>query len=368
MIPFVDLKRQYESIKPEIDAAVQGVIDSGRFVMGDNVKAFEREFAAYIRVKHAIAVASGTDALVIAINALSPTKMDKGFPVITVPFTFVSTVDSIVRNRLDPRFVDILASSYTMDPYALEQKVKETRPMVILPVHLYGHPAYMDRIMEIAEKNTAYVVEDACQAHGAMYGARKVGSIGHIGCFSFYPGKNLGAYGDGGMITTNDDRLAHTMRMLRQYGEISKGYSQFVGYNSRLDEIQAAILRVKLRHLDEWNDKRREHAKLYNDLLTSSVIKPSEEALTRHAWHLYVIRSKRRNELRDFLGARGIATGIHYPLPVHRQTAYLPYRGLKFPISEEAADTVLSLPMFPELSDGEIAEVAEAVKEALKNG
>ena len=262
-IPLVDLKRQYLSIKNEIDRAIEGVLNSGRFILGENVKSFEREFANYIGVKHAIGVGSGTDALVIALKALG---VKRGDEIITVSFTFTSTVDSIVHNNGIPVFVDIDPESYTMNVKQVEKAITN-KTKAIIPVHLYGHPADMDPIIEIAEKYGLYIVEDAAQAHGAEYKRRKVGSLGHIACFSFYPSKNLGAYGDAGMLVTNDQELAEKIEMLREYGQKEKYKHELIGYNSRLDELQAAILRVKLKYLDAWNEKRRVNAKLYNELL-----------------------------------------------------------------------------------------------------
>ncbi|NJD98895.1 DegT/DnrJ/EryC1/StrS family aminotransferase [Thermococcus sp. LS1] len=362
MIPFVDLRREYQAIKDEIDQAIQRVLESGWFILGKELEAFEKEFAEYIGVKHVIGVNSGSDALYLAVKALG---IGKGDEVITVSHTFISTVDAIARNGAKPVFVDIDPETYTMDVSQIEKAITE-RTKAIIPVHLYGHPADMDPIMEIAEKYELYVIEDASQAHGAEYKGRKVGSIGHIGCFSFYPTKNLGAYGDAGAVVTNDDELAEKLRMMRNYGSPKKYYHKFIGVNSRLDEIQAAVLRVKLRHLDEWNEKRRKIAKLYNELLEDSdVITPIEKEWAKHVYHLYVIRHRERDKLQKYLTEKGIKTQIHYPVPVHLQKAYLDLGiRVKLPVTERISREILSLPIFPYLTDAEIEKIAMVVKNA----
>ncbi|MGC9069268.1 MAG: DegT/DnrJ/EryC1/StrS family aminotransferase [Thermoprotei archaeon] len=366
IIPLVDLKRQYLSIKDEINSAIESVLNSGVFIVGENVKYFEKEFANFIGVKHAIGVGSGTDALVIALKALSIGQSDE---VITVSFTFTATVDSIVHNGATPVFVDVDPMSYTIDTKQIERAIT-SKTKAIIPVHLYGHPANIDPILEIAEKYGLYVVEDAAQAHGAEYKRRKVGSLGHVACFSFYPSKNLGAYGDGGMIVTNDQMLAEKVMMLREYGQKEKYRHEFIGFNSRLDEIQAAVLRVKLKHLDEWNEKRRKNAKLYNELLSefNEIILPIEASWAKHVYHLYVIRTKRRDALREFLAKKGISTGIHYPLPVHMQKSYsrINKKTLDLSITELFSKEILSLPMFPELSEEEIHYISNKIKDFLK--
>ncbi|MCC6003881.1 MAG: DegT/DnrJ/EryC1/StrS family aminotransferase [Thermofilum sp.] len=367
-IPLVDLRRQYLSIKNEIDRAIEEVLNNGMFILGENVKSFEREFAEYIGVKYAIGVGSGTDALFLALKALG---VKSGDEVVTVSFTFVSTVDSIVHNDGTPVFVDIDPESYTIDVRQIEKMITD-KTKAIIPVHLYGLPCDMDPIMELAEEKGIYVVEDAAQAHGAEYKGRKVGSFGHIACFSFYPSKNLGAYGDAGMVVTNDQDLAEKIRMLREYGQIEKYKHLLIGYNSRLDELQAAILRVKLKYLDKWNEKRRANAKLYNELLmdlSNLIIPPSEVKGRKHVYHLYVIRTKQREELRNFLASKGISSGIHYPIPVHKQPSYknllndIP----RLPVTEQVAKEVLSLPMFPELTEEEIHYICDNIKLFLKN-
>ena len=364
-IQFVDLRQDYQEIKEEINQAIQRVLESGWFILGKELEAFEKEFAKYIGVKHVIGVNSGSDALYLSVKALG---IGKGDEVITVSHTFISTVDAITRNGAKPVFVDIDPETYTMDVSQIEKKITE-RTKAIIPVHLYGHPADMDPIMEIAEEYGLYIIEDASQAHGAEYKGRKVGSIGHVACFSFYPTKNLGAYGDGGAIVTNDDELAENLRMLRNYGSSKKYYHDFVGVNSRLDEIQAAVLRVKLGHLDEWNEKRRKIAKLYNELLEDSdVITPIEKEWAKHVYHLYVIRHRERDKLHQYLLKNGIKTQIHYPVPVHLQKAYLDL-GIraKLPVTERISREILSLPMFPYLTDAEIEKIAMVVKNAFNS-
>jgi dTDP-4-amino-4,6-dideoxygalactose transaminase len=363
-VPLVDLKRQYQSIKEEINSAISSVLESGKFIMGENVKKFEDDFARYIGTKHAIGVASGTDALMLALKALGVRGGDE---VITVSFTFISTVDSIIRNGAYPIFIDINLEDYTMNTSQVERAITK-RTKALLPVHLYGYPVDMDPLLEVADKHGLYIVEDAAQAHGAEYKGRKVGSIGHVSCFSFYPSKNLGAYGDGGMVVTNDDEVAEKVRMLREYGQKNKYHHLMLGYNSRLDEIQAAILRVKLKYLDIWNEKRRKNAKLYNELLSDvsdMVHLPVEAKGRKHVYHLYVIRTSQREKLREFLSLNGISTGIHYPIPVHKEPSYanLIEDKVKLPITEQVSNEVLSLPMFAELTEDEIQFICNNIKD-----
>jgi len=367
-VPLVDLVRQYYFIKSEIDKAISKVLENGSFILGENLKAFERAFAVYLNVKHGIGVGSGTDALRIALEAIGVTSGDE---VITVSHTFISTVYAIFQSGALPVLVDVDPITCTIDPKLVERAVTE-RTKAIIPVHLYGQPADMDSIMEIANRHNLWVVEDTAQAHGAEYMGRKVGSIGHIGCFSFYPSKNLGACGDGGMVVTNDEEVAEKVRMLREYGQRNKYHHIMLGYNSRLDEIQAAILRVKLKYLDTWNEKRRKNAKLYNELLNdmSNLINlPVDVEGRKHVYHLYVIRTKRRQELREFLSLKGISTGIHYPVPVHKQPAYINLMKdiPKLPITEQLSNEVLSLPMFPELKEEEISYVADSIRQFYGN-
>ncbi|WP_048091861.1 aminotransferase class I/II-fold pyridoxal phosphate-dependent enzyme [Geoglobus acetivorans] len=362
MIQFVDLRKEYQEIKEETDQAIQRVLERGWFILGKELETFEKEFSSYIGVKHAIGVNSGSDALYLAIKALG---IGPGDEVITVSHTFISTVDAIVRNSARPVFVDIGPETYTIDVPQIEKAITD-RTKAILPVHIYGHPANIDPIIEIAEEYGLYVIEDASQAHGAEYKGRKVGSIGHVACFSFYPTKNLGAYGDAGAIVTNDDELAEKLRMMRNYGSSKKYYHEFIGVNSRLDEIQAAILRVKLRHLDEWNERRRKIAEMYNELLENSdVITPVEKEWAKHVYHLYVIRHKDRDKLQQYLLENGIKTQIHYPVPVHLQKAYLDLGiRVKLPVTERISREVLSLPMFTHLTYYEIKNIAKVMRDA----
>ena len=358
MVPFVDLKAQYRSIKTEVDAAIQGVLESCQFTLGSEVAAFESEFAAYCRSPYGIGVNTGTSAL-----ALLAAGIGRGDEVITVPFTFVATVSAIDYTGAVPVFVDIDPTTFTMDVAQIEAAITP-RTKAIVPVHLYGQPADMDPILDIARRRGLVVVEDACQAHGAEYKGRRVGSIGDLGCFSFYPGKNLGAYGEGGMVTTADSGHARTIRMLRDWGAEKKYQHVLKGYNFRLEGIQGAVLRVKLRHLDAWTDARRVAAAHYRDAFDASgVATPVEVGYARHVWHLYVVRSGDRDRWQEALGAQGIQTGIHYPTPVHLLPAFadLGYRRGQFPCSEAAADDVLSLPMFPEITAAQCLEVADAV-------
>lgn len=357
-IQFVDLKRQYESIKVEINAKINEVLNSTQFILGDNVKAFEEEFAQYCNAKYAVGVASGTDALTLSIEALG---IGKGDEVITVPNTFIATVDAISRNNAKPVFVDIDPETYNIDVTKIEEKITD-KTKAIIPVHLYGQPAEMDQILKIAKEYGLKIIEDACQAHGTEYRGKKVGALGNIGCFSFYPGKNLGAYGDGGIVVTNSFEIAEKIRMLRNYGQKVKYYHDFVGYNSRLDEMQAAILRVKLNKLNEWNDARRRNAQLYNELLEHVVI-PTEADFVKHVYHVYIVRTKKRDKLAAYLQSEGISTGIHYPQPIHFQKAYetLGYIKGSFPITEKYATEILSLPMFPELQQDEIEYITKKI-------
>jgi dTDP-4-amino-4,6-dideoxygalactose transaminase len=365
-IPLVNLRRQYHSIKDEIDKKIMEVLESGKFILGENVEAFEEEFARYCGAKYGVGVASGTDALIMALKAVG---VGKGDEVITVPNTFIATVDAISHNGATPTFIDIEPETYTMKASDIRQKITK-RTKVILPVHLYGHPVDMDPLLEAAEENDLYVVEDACQAHGAEYKGRKVGSLGNIACFSFYPSKNLGAYGDGGIIVTNNEEVAERARMLRDYGQKEKYKHVVIGYNSRLDEMQAAILRVKLRYLDRWIDERRRNAKKYSEELSEipDVIPPIEKSYAKHVYHLYVIRTKHRNEMQRWLSSRSISTGIHYPIPIHLQEAYmhLNLREGSFPETEMCSKEILSLPMFPELTEDEISYVCQCIREFVK--
>ena len=377
MIPIMDLKRQYRALKAEIDAAVDEVLDSGWFVLGKQVEAFEREFAEYCGVKYAVGVGSGVEAIHLALVAAG---IGPGDEVITVPNTAVPTALGISFAGARPTFADIEADTYLIDPERVEAAITH-RTKAIMPVHLYGQVVAMAPLREIARSRGLLVIEDAAQAHGATYQGKKAGALGDAGCFSFYPSKNLGCYGEGGAVTTNDERIAERVRMLRNYGQSDRYHHKLKGYNSRLDEMQAAILRVKLRHLDAGNERRREIASLYNaGLVTADVVcpivraeyEPRTNELVRggHVYHLYVVRSKQRDALQAHLKARGVGTQIHYPIPVHLQEAYADL-GLgpgSYPVAEQAAREVLSIPIYPELADAEAREVIEAIESFPKGG
>ena len=360
MIPFVDLKAQYHSIKPEVDAAIARVLESGQFILGEEVAAFEEEFADYCDVQFGVGVNSGTSALHLALLAAG---IGPGDEVITVPLTFVATVAAICYSGARPVFVDVDPFSFNIDVTKIEAAITE-RTRAIVPVHLYGQPADMAPILDIAQRHRLTVIEDAAQAHGAEYRGKKVGSLGDLACFSFYPSKNLGAYGEGGMVVTNSPEYATALRTLSNHGQDHKHHHGMKGYNYRLEELQAAVLRVKLRHLEEWTGRRRQHAYQYNRLLDGAGIEtPEEMPGVRHVYHLYVLRSTQRDALQAHLAARGIGTGIHYPLPVHLQEGYrdLRYKEGDFPVAEACARSLLSLPMYPELTESQIEEIAEVV-------
>ena len=360
MIPFCDLKREYGEVKEQIIQTIERVLQGGYFILGEESKKFEDEFSQYIGTKYGIGVNSGSDALFLAVKSLG---IKDGDEIITVSHTFISTVDSIVRNRATPVFVDIDPDTYTMDVTQIKNSISN-RTKAILPVHLYGHPADMKPIMELAEKYDLKVIEDACQAHGAEYNGRKVGGIGDIGCFSFYPVKNLGGYGDGGLIVTDNAELAENLRMLRNYGQPKKYYHDFIGVNSRLDEIQAAVLRVKLKYLDEWNKKRRTAAKKYDELLDNlDVVIPVEKVYAKHVYHLYVLRCNYRDNLIQSMKKNDVQTLIHYPVPVHMQKPYLNlgYQN-KLPVTERISEEIISLPMHPFIYDEEIEKIVEYIK------
>jgi dTDP-4-amino-4,6-dideoxygalactose transaminase len=363
LVPFLDLRAQLQHIRPEVDAAVAEVLDSGRFVLGEQNEAFEREFAAYCGVRHAIAVNTGTSALHLSLRALGvgrqPGREDE---VITVPFTFVATAAAAVYCGARPVYVDVDPATLTMDPERLEAAITP-RTRAILPVHLYGQPADMGPILEIAARHGIPVLEDACQAHGAEVGERRVGSLGTAAAFSFYPGKNLGAAGEGGAVTTNDDALAARLRLLRDWGAAHKYDHELLGFNNRMDELQAAILRVKLRELDRWTEERRERAARYRLALAGGPVKPvAERAGVRHVYHLFVVRTAHREHLQGVLADAGIGSGVHYPIPVHLQPPYsFGHLPGDFPVSERASREVLSLPMFAELTDPQQDAVVAAL-------
>ena len=359
-VSFVDLQAQYAAIEDEVNQAIAKVLRRADFILGQEVGLFEEEFAAYCEAKYAVGVDSGTSALELLLRAF---EIGPGDEVITVANTFIATVLAISSTGARPVLVDIDPQTYTMDTHLLESAIT-SRTKAILPVHLYGQPADMDPILQIAHKYGLGVIEDACQAHGARYKGEPAGSLGHAAAFSFYPAKNLGAYGDAGVVTTNDERIAHSVRMLRDYGQERKYHHILRGYNRRLDTLQAAILRVKLRYLETWNSARREHAEGYRRMLAhSDVVIPKDASYAESVYHLFVIRSDERDGLKAYLQEHGIASGIHYPIPVHLQPAYsdLNYRQGDFPVTESYAEQILSLPMYPELTPSQIEHVAETI-------
>lgn len=360
MIPLVDIQKQYTVLHKEIDASLGRVLLSGDFILGHEVALFEEAFASYCATRYAVGVASGTDALFLTLKALG---IGPGDEVIVPAFTFISTVLAIVYTGAKPVLVDVDPRTYTIDVSHIQTHIT-SRTKAILPVHLYGLPADMDSVVALAKNHDLLVVEDACQAHGARYKGEPVGGLGDAGCFSFYPSKNLGAYGDGGAVTTNSKRLSGRIRQLRNIGQKVKNRHQVVGYNSRLDSLQAAVLRVKLPYLNGWVQKRREIAKAYDTLLRPApAIIPREPSGRMSSYHLYVVRVSDRDALGRYLRQHGVETGIHYPVPVHLQSAIrlLGYKKGDFPMSELCARQVLSLPMFPELTKGDVERIARAV-------
>lgn len=358
-VPFVDLHAQHEQVGAEIDRAVRQVFERGDFILGAAVERFETSFAAYIGTRHAIGVGTGLDAIELALRAFG---VGPGDEVITAANTFIATVLAIAAVGARPVFVDVDRELYTIDPAAIGAAVT-SRTRAIVPVHLYGQPVDLDGVVAVARRHNVIVVEDAAQAHGARYRGRRAGAFGHAAAFSFYPSKNLGAYGDGGMVVTNDDQIAAKLRLLRNYGQRVKYYHSVAGTNSRLDTVQAAVLGVKLPHLDGWNDARRRHAAAYGTRLSGRVHTPATAAGVEHVFHLYVIETGRRDALQQALRAKEIHTGIHYPVPAHLQEACasLGYRAGDFPVTEQAAGRILSLPMYPELTAAQIDCVADAI-------
>ncbi len=361
MVPFLDLKKQYDQIGASVDSAVLDVIRSGNFVLGEPVAEFESAFARYCGVKHAVALNSGTSALHLALIAAG---VQPGDEVITVSMTFVATAAAILYANAKPVFVDVDPKTWTMDPGAIERALTP-RTKAIMPVHLHGRVADMTPILEIAQRHGLTVIEDAAQAHGAEYRGKRAGSLGSIGCFSFYPGKNLGAYGEGGAVVTDDDAMARKMRILRDWGQDGKYNHVLPGFNYRMDAIQGAVLKIKMDHIDDWTEARRSHARRYNKQLAGmSLGLPAPETEERHVWHVYAVRAAARDRVASSLKQLGVATGIHYPIPVHLQTAY---RDLGFgpgdlPVTEQLASELLSLPMFAELTDDQIKSVTESLR------
>jgi dTDP-4-amino-4,6-dideoxygalactose transaminase len=390
-IPLLDLKRQYVELKAEIEAAVTECLESGEYIQGAQVKSLESELAAYLNVKHAITVANGTDALVISLKAAG---IKAGDEVITTPFTFFATADAIAVLGAIPVFADIKEDSFNIDPACIENKIT-SKTKCILPVHIFGQPAEMAQINAIARKYNLVVIEDACQAIGSEYKGKKAGGLGDIACFSFYPTKNLGCFGDGGLITTNNDKLAAICVALREHGggkngAIAKHYIEgtepenceaqtenslynpykyfnyIIGFNSRLDALQAAILKVKLKYLDKWNNMRLHNAKLYNQKLSNCNLKlPVTLNECKHVWHQYAIRHPKKHELISFLSSKGITAGVFYPVPLHLQKAleFLGYKQGEFPVAERVTSESVCLPIYPELSEQEIDYISECIKE-----
>jgi dTDP-4-amino-4,6-dideoxygalactose transaminase len=399
-IPLVDLSAQYVSLKPEIDEAIQRVIDRSSFIGGADVREFEELFAEYCGVKHCVGLGSGTDALYVALKCLG---IHRGDEVITVPNTFIATTEAISMTGARPVFTEIDEKTFNMDPLKLEKLLEQKKEQngdrikAVIPVHLYGQPCDMGPILRVAEKHNLKVIEDAAQAHGAWYYesigtedqsnrdmelsagsdtsvcARKTGSMGDVGCFSFYPGKNLGAYGDAGAIVTNDGDLADKIRMFANHGREIKYDHAFEGINSRLDGIQAAVLKTKLKHLEEWTTKRRQNALTYNEILTEKsisnfVVHPFEAENVKHVYHLYVIRVPHREKIRDKLSQHDISTGVHYPTPLHLSPAYkhLDARQGAFPITEKVSTEILSFPMYPELTTDQISYICDRLCRVLQ--
>jgi len=390
-IPLINLKKQYETIKSECGNKLLDTLSSAQYIMGQNVKSFEKEFSEYIGIKHSISVANGTDALVIALKALG---IGEGDEVITTPFTFFATAEAISAVGATPVFCDVRLDTFNIDPEKIAEKISK-KTKAVMPVHIFGQPCDMDEINEIAKKHNLYVIEDACQAIGSQYKGKMIGTLGDIACFSFFPTKNLGCAGDGGMIVTKHDNLATICKALRIHGSGENGkkaynilnhineeveedttqdntiynplkyYNYIIGHNSRLDEIQAAILRIKLPHLDEWNDKRRQNAKYYNEeLKDTKLVTPYEDENVKHIYHMYILQSEKREEIVSYLKEKGIATGIYYPVPLHLQKAYakLGYKEGDMPNAEYLSKRTFAIPMYAELTKEEMKYIVQAIK------
>ena len=363
-IPLIDLRTEYLTIKDEIDAAIRRVVESTNFIGGDELVNFESEFAAFCGVKYGIATSSGSTALDLCLLALG---IGKGDEVITTPATFIATTEAITHVGAKVVFADIDSDSYNIDPNQIEHKLTSHTKAIIL-VHLFSQPCDMDPILKLAQKHNLLVIEDAAQAHGAEYKGKRVGGFGDAAIFSFYPGKNIGAYGHAGAVVTNNKTMAEKVKLFANHGRYEKYEHLMEGYNYRADSIQTAILRVKLKHLANWNEKRRTNAKKYNSLLKDlPLITPKEMPYAKHVYHLYVIRGKKRDELSKWLNSKGIDTGVHYPIPLHLQPAYK-YLGIakgSLPVAEEFCSQALSLPMFPELKEEQIELIAKKIKNFL---
>jgi dTDP-4-amino-4,6-dideoxygalactose transaminase len=361
-VPFLDLQAQYRSIKSEVDPAIQHVLDTSSYILGPSVEAFEKDFAAYCEVSNCIAVNSGTSALALLLQAYD---IGPGDEVITVANTFFATAQAISELGATPVLVDCVLETGLMDPTLIEAAITP-RTKAIIPVHLYGQPADMDAINAIGKKHGIIIIEDSCQAHGSRYNGKRAGSLAAGAAFSFYPGKNLGAYGEGGAVTTNDAAIAQKIRMLREHGSPKKYHHDMIGWNERMDGIQGAVLGVKLKHLDTWNAARRSHAHTYRELLPKEILTMKNQDGNESVYHLFVIQVKDRDMMQQKLSEKGIATGIHYPVPIHLQPAYAGrWKKGDFPNAEKLSDEILSLPMFPELTEIQIREVVEALKESI---
>lgn len=362
MIPMVDLKTQYNSLRAEMDEALHKVFENTQFILGPNVQTLEQEIAAHLGVRHALSCASGTDALHLAIRAAG---IGPGDEVITPTFTFIATAEAIRYVGATPVFVDIDPRTFNIDPQQVANAITgKTR--ALLPVHLFGQPADMPALMDIAKQHKLLMIEDCAQSYGAKIKETATGAIGLAGCHSFFPSKNLGCYGDGGLVTTNDDALAEKIRVLRNHGSKVRYHHDVIGYNSRLDEIQAAILRVKLRHIDEYNTNRYRVAQEYSKQLKNVVITPHEDGIGNHVYHQYTILSPRRDAIMQALAEKQIASAIYYPIPLHKQKAFgTEYANISLPVSEQVASECLSLPIYPELSMEQIHEITDTIKSAL---
>jgi dTDP-4-amino-4,6-dideoxygalactose transaminase len=362
IVPFVDLKAQYQTISSQVDEAIRRVVADADFVLGRDVDLFEREFADFCEAEYAVGVDSGTSAIELALRAYG---IGEGDEVITVSHTFLATVAAISYTGARPVLVDIDRDSYNIDVGKIEEAIT-ARTRAIIPVHLYGQTAELDPILEISRRHNLVVIEDACQAHGAGYKGKRVGALGDAGCFSFYPGKNLGAYGDAGVVVTNTKEIAERLRLLRNYGQPQKYQHVILGYNRRLDSLQAAVLRAKLPYLDEWNASRRRAAHLYNELLAEAegIRTPYVAEESSHAYHLYVVQHPQRDSLMRHLREQGISVGLHYPIPSHLQPCYehLAMGRGSLPITEAVSSRVISLPMFPEITSSQIEYVCDSIK------
>lgn len=364
-VPLVDLKAQYLSIKTEIDTAIQDVLNNTDFIMGERVKKFETQFAKFCTARHAIGVSNGTTAIKLCLSACG---VKDGDEVITPTHTFAATAEAIFACRAKPIFVDIDEKTFNINPDKIEAAIT-SKTKAILPVHLYGQPCDMAKINKIAKQHNLKVIEDSCQSHGAECNGKRTGTLGDVAAFSFFPGKNLGAYGDAGSVTTNDDKIAENVRLFRDHGRTDKYVHTYIGMNERIDALQASILSVKMNHIDKWTEQRREKAKVYNNLFKgSSIITPFEAPYAKHVYHLYVVRIKNRDAVLEKLKKAEIGAGVHYPIPLHLQPAFkgLGYKEGDFPVTEKIAKEILSIPLYPEITGEQMEFVAKTLKEAIR--